>query len=299
MQGAPTAPPMQGAPTATPMAPPATPLAGSGVNPAQAEVLGGLIPPGTKEAGEAIKQKVLSNIEVAANRPKAAGTEAGKAEGQRQAALENVRADINNKKGQATTLLSILDETPEAVGLAYRGKAMGYLLKGAEAGIIPGIGGKKDLEEVAAVSLSPKARENRAKFDSVATNIASEVRRDMAKGTGAVSNYETSQFEKAAGLATKNPAETNKYFAIFFAETIRAKEQQLKEWDKFSKQHPNAQFSDFERSDAYKEISNKWNERLQKHFPELKGNNLAFGSQEVGGNPSEEEGWKQRYGNKK
>jgi hypothetical protein len=284
------------APTTTPTT---APIAGGGVNEAQAQVLGGLIPPGTKEAGDVIKQQVLTNIDVAANRPKAAGTEAGKAEGQRQAALENVRSDINNKKGQATTLLNILDETPEAVGLAYRGKAMGYLLKGAEAGIIPGIGGKKDLEDVAAVSLSPKARENRAKFDSVATNIASEVRRDMAKGTGAVSNYETSQFEKAAGLSTKSPAETNKYFAIFFAETIRAKEQQLKEWDKFSKQHPNAQFSEFERSDAYKNISDKWNERLQKHFPELKGNNLAFGDQEVSSNSSEEEGWKQRYGNKK
>jgi hypothetical protein len=309
MQGAPTAPPVakpMGAPSAptttptvAPTTPMTTPIAGGGVNPAQAEVLGGLIPPGTKEAGEAIKQKVLSNIEVAANRPKAAGTEAGKAEGMRQAALENVRADINNKKGQATTLLSILDETPEAVGLAYRGKAMGYLLKGAEAGLIPGIGGKKDLEEVAAVSLSPRARANRAKFDSVATNIASEVRRDMAKGTGAVSNYETTQFEKAAGLSTKSPAETNKYFAIFFAETIRAKEQQLKEWDKFSKQNPNAQFTDFERSDAYKSVSDKWNERLQKHFPELKGNDLAFGNQEVASNTGEEEGWRQRYGKKK
>ena len=301
--GAPTMAPTQPAPTvsggAPTLAPTTTPIAGGGVNPAQAQVLGGLIPPGTKEAGEAIKQQVLTNIDVAANRPKAAGTEAGKAEGMRQAALENVRADINNKKGQATTLLNILDETPEAVGLAYRGKAMGYLLKGAEAGIIPGIGGKKDLEEVAAVSLSPKARANRAKFDSVATNIASEVRRDMAKGTGAISNYETTQFEKAAGLTTKNPAETNKYFAIFFAETIRAKEQQLKEWDKFSKQNPNAQFSDFERSDAYKNVSDKWNERLQKHFPELKGTNLAFGNQEIASNTSEEEGWRQRYGNKK
>jgi hypothetical protein len=311
MQTAPTVSggaPMQTAPTvsgvtkptmAPTMAPTTTPIAGGGVNPAQAQVLGGLIPPGTKEAGEAIKQQVLTNIDVAANRPKAAGTEAGKAEGLRQAALENVRADINNKKGQATTLLNILDETPEAVGLAYRGKAMGYLLKGAEAGIIPGIGGKKDLEEVAAVSLSPKARQNRAKFDSVATNIASEVRRDMAKGTGAVSNYETTQFEKAAGLTTKNPAETNKYFAIFFAETIRAKEQQLKEWDKFVKQNPKAEFSDFERSDAYKEVSNKWNERLQKHFPELKGKDLAFGNQEVSSNTGEEEGWRQRYGKKK
>ena len=307
MGGAGTPPAMGGASTpsiakpmvATTTAPMATPLAGGNVNPAQAQVLGGLIPPGTKEAGEAIKQQVLTNIDVAANRPKAAGTEAGKAEGLRQAALENVRADINNKKGQATTLLNILDETPEAVGLAYRGKAMGYLLKGAEAGLIPGIGGKKDLEEVAAVSMSPKARANRNKFDSIATNIASEVRRDLAKGTGAISNYETSQFEKAAGLSTKSPAETNKYFAIFFAETIRAKEQQLKEWDKFVKQNPNAQFSDFERSDAYKDVSNKWNERLQKHFPELKGNNLAFGNQEVANNSSEEEGWKQRYGNKK
>jgi len=232
---------------------------------------------------------------------------AAKAAGERRAALENLRPDINNKISQATTILNILDETPKAIGLSYRGPATGTAIEAFKEGLIPFMG-KKNIEGVvAAASLSPKERENRRMFDTLATAIANEVRRDMAKGTGSVSNYETSQFEKASGLNVEAPANVNRYFAVFFAETIRAKARLLEELDTFMTTNPKANFSDFERTKTYERIQKEWNDRLQIHFPQLKGKELAFGPMtatqtkpNVGVATSEElDSWKKRYGGSK
>ena len=198
------------------------------------------------------------------------GTAVGKAAGERRAALENIRPELGLKIKNATSLLNILDETPEAVGIGFRNSTTGAILEAGRAGLFLG---KRDLEELAATQLSPKARENRAKFDSIAAAVVAEERRNLAKGTGTVSNYETEQFEKATGLNKKSPAEANRYFAIFIAENLRAKAELIKELDK----NPKQAMGDFERSARYQEIMQERDRRLEKIFPELANKDIAFG----------------------
>jgi len=198
------------------------------------------------------------------------GTAVGKAAGERRASLENLRSELGLKIKNATSLLNILDETPEAVGIGFRNSTTGAILEAGRAGLFLG---KRDLEELAATQLSPKARENRAKFDSIAAAVVAEERRNLAKGTGTVSNYETEQFEKATGLNKKSPAEANRYFAIFIAENLRAKAELIKELDK----NPKQTMGDFERSAKYQEIMAERDRRLEKIFPELANKDIAFG----------------------
>jgi hypothetical protein len=198
------------------------------------------------------------------------GTAVGKAAGERRASLENIRPELGLKIKNATSLLNILDETPEAVGIGFRNSTTGAILEAGRAGLFLG---KRDLEELAATQLSPKARENRAKFDSIAAAVVAEERRNLAKGTGTVSNYETEQFEKATGLNKKSPAEANRYFAIFIAENLRAKAELIKELDK----NPKQAMGDFERSARYQEIMQERDRRLEKIFPELANKDIAFG----------------------
>jgi hypothetical protein len=198
------------------------------------------------------------------------GTAVGKAAGERRASLENIRSELGLKIKNANSLLNILDETPEAVGIGFRNPTTGAILEAGRAGLFLG---KRDLEELAATQLSPKARANRAKFDSIAAAVVAEERRNLAKGTGTVSNYETEQFEKATGLNKKSPAEANRYFAIFIAENLRAKAELIKELDK----NPKQAMGDFERSARYKEILDERDNRLSKIFPELANKDIAFG----------------------
>jgi hypothetical protein len=198
------------------------------------------------------------------------GTAVGKAAGERRATLENIRPELGLKIKNANSLLNILDETPEAVGIGFRNSTTGAILEAGRAGLFLG---KRDLEELAATQLSPKARENRAKFDSIAAAVVAEERRNLAKGTGTVSNYETEQFEKATGLNKKSPAEANRYFAIFIAENLRAKAELIKELDK----NPKQAMGDFERSARYQEIMAERDKRLEKIFPELANKDIAFG----------------------
>jgi hypothetical protein len=226
---------------------------------------------------------------------KASGEEAGK----RQAALEGARVDLGTKMNQAQTVLQILDQMPEAVGLRYRNRATGLIMEGAEAGALPFVG-KKNLEGVVASQLPRDVRIAREKFDSVATNLAADYRREAAKGTGQVSDYETKMFQKASGLNKEDPAEANKYFAILRAESLRSKGLMLDAWDKYQQTHSNASFAKFEREDPrYKEIINENEARLKKHFPEVGEKEGGFGEPANKVNKSRIDELEKIYGGKK
>ena len=177
----------------------------------------------------------------------------GEAVGERVANLENSRTELNTRLAQANTIINILDTTPEAVGISFRNPTTGLIMKAAESGLIPFVG-KKDLEEVMATQLPKEARINREKFDSIASNLSAEFRREAAKGTGQVSDYETKLFQKATGLEKTSPAEANRYFAVIAAENLRTKKQLLEAWEK---QPKGADFSDFEKSAEYKQIQDQ------------------------------------------
>jgi len=220
----------------------------------------------------------------------------GEAVGERVANLENSRTELNTRLAQANTIINILDTTPEAVGISFRNPTTGLIMKAAESGLIPFVG-KKDLEEVMATQLPKEARINREKFDSIASNLSAEFRREAAKGTGQVSDYETKLFQKATGLEKTSPAEANRYFAVIAAENLRTKKQLLEVWEK---QPKGADFSDFEKSAEYKQIQDQKVERLKKLFPETALDETGFGEKKKPSVVTKEEqaGWDQRYGRK-
>jgi hypothetical protein len=220
----------------------------------------------------------------------------GEAVGERVANLENSRTELNTRLAQANTIINILDSTPEAVGISFRNPTTGLIMKAAESGLIPFVG-KKDLEEVMATQLPKEARINREKFDSIASNLSAEFRREAAKGTGQVSDYETKLFQKATGLEKTSPAEANRYFAVIAAENLRTKKQLLEAWEK---QPKGADFSDFEKSAEYKQIQDQKVERLKKLFPETALDETGFGEKKKPSVVTKEEqaGWDQRYGRK-
>ena len=223
--------------------------------------------------------------------------EAGKIVGERRANLENLSKDINVRMNQVNTLLNILDETPEAVGISFRSPTMGLIMKAAESGLIPFLG-KKDLEDVMATQMSPKARVNREKFESLATNIAAEYRREVAKGTGQVSDYETKMFQKATGLEKTSPAEANRYFGVLAAENLRARKKLLELWQSYP---PGSDFAAFEKSKEYKAVQDEMDARLKRIFPESMLDEKGFG-EKVKTTPATQEerkAWNERYGNKK
>ena len=223
--------------------------------------------------------------------------EAGKIVGERRANLENLAKDINVRMTNVNTLLNILDETPEAVGISFRSPTMGLVMKAAESGLIPFLG-KKDLEDVMATQLPYKARVNRERFDSLATNIAAEYRREVAKGTGQVSDYETKMFQKATGLEKTSPAEANRYFAVLAAENLRARKKLLELWQNYP---PGSDFAAFEKSKEYKAVQDEMDARLKKIFPETAMDEKGFG-EKVKTTPAtreEREAWDQRYGKKR
>jgi hypothetical protein len=221
---------------------------------------------------------------------------AGEAVGERRSNLENARTELNTRLAQANTIINILDSTPEAVGISFRNPTTGLIMKAAESGLIPFVG-KKDLEEVMATQLPKEARINREKFDSIASNLSAEFRREAAKGTGQVSDYETKLFQKATGLEKSSPAEANRYFAVIAAENLRTKKQLLDSWEK---QPKGADFAEWEKSAEYKQIQDQKVERLKKLFPETALDETGFGEKKK---PSvvtkdEQAGWDQRYGRK-
>jgi hypothetical protein len=220
----------------------------------------------------------------------------GEAVGERVANLENSRTELNTRLAQANTIINILDSTPEAVGISFRNKTTGLIMKAAESGLIPFVG-KKDLEEVMATQLPKEARINREKFDSIASNLSAEFRREAAKGTGQVSDYETKLFQKATGLEKTSPAEANRYFAVIAAENLRTKKQLLEAWEK---QPKGADFAEFEKSAEYKQIQDQKVERLKKLFPETALDETGFGEKKKPNVVTKEEqaGWDQRYGRK-
>jgi len=61
----------------------------------------------------------------------------GEAVGERVANLENSRTELNTRLAQANTIINILDSTPEAVGISFRNKTTGLIMKAAESGLIP------------------------------------------------------------------------------------------------------------------------------------------------------------------
>jgi hypothetical protein len=182
--------------------------------------------------------------------------------------LEDSDKTINSKLGQVQTAINILDTAPEAVGIAFRDKVTGTIISAYKAGLVP-LAGQKDLEPVFAAQLPREIRVKREQFDSLATNIAAEYRRELNKGLGQVSNYETQMSEKATGLSVSNPAEANRYFATLYLENLRSTKQMIEAW----KQYPNKNdFNAFERSSEYKRIQDENEERLKKIFPpELEG----------------------------
>ena len=222
--------------------------------------------------------------------------EAGKVVGERRANLENLSKDINVRMNQVNTLLNILDETPEAVGISFRSPTLGLIMKAAESGLIPFLG-KKDLEDVMATQMSPKARVNREKFESLATNIAAEYRREVAKGTGQVSDYETKMFQKATGLEKTSPAEANRYFGVLAAENLRARKKLLELWQSYP---PGSDFAAFEKSKEYKAVQDEMDARLKRIFPESMLDEKGFG-EKVKTTPATQEerkAWNERYGKK-
>lgn len=220
----------------------------------------------------------------------------GEAVGERVANLENSRTELNTRLAQANTIINILDSTPEAVGISFRNPTTGLIMKAAESGLIPFLG-KKDLEEVMATQLPKEARINREKFDSIASNLSAEFRREAAKGTGQVSDYETKLFQKATGLEKTSPAEANRYFAVIAAENLRTKKQLLEAWEK---QPRGADFAEFEKSSEYKQIQDQKVERLKKLFPETALDEAGFGEKKKPNviTKDEQAGWDQRYGRK-
>jgi hypothetical protein len=234
-----------------------------------APTTGGAVPSYSEAKAIASGQKQFAESE-----GKAAGEETGK----RQAALEASRKDLPSQMNQANQMLYILDNTPEAVGLRYRNKGIGLGMEAAEAGLIPGMG-KKNLEGVVSSQLPREVRIAREKFDSLATSLAADYRREVAKGTGQVSDYETKMFQKASGLSKEDPAEANKYFAILRVEALRSRAQMLKAWDGYKTTNPGTSFAQFERdpNSGYADIIKENEDRLKKHFPEGSSSGIEFG----------------------
>jgi hypothetical protein len=162
-----------------------------------------------------------------------------------------------------STALNILDNYPEAVGIAFRDRTTGTIISAYKAGLVP-LAGQKDLEPVFAAQLPREIRVKREQFDSLATNIAAEYRKELNQGLGQVSNYETQMAEKATGLSVSNPVEANRYFATLYLENLRSTKQMIEAW----KNYPNKNdYTAFERSARYKEIQAENEERLKKIFP--------------------------------
>lgn len=190
-------------------------------------------------------------------------SEAGTSVGKRRAAIEDLAPTINSKLGQVSTALNILDTTPEAVGIAFRDKVTGTIISAYKAGLVP-LSGQKDLEPVFAAQLPREIRVKREQFDNLATNIAAEYRRELNKGLGQVSNYETQMSEKATGLSVSSPVEANRYFATLYLENLRSKKQMIEAWDKYPDK---SDYAKFERSPQYQRIIAENEERLKKIFP--------------------------------
>lgn len=217
---------------------------------------------------------------------------AGEGAGKRRATLENLDKTINSKLGQVQTAINILDTTPEAVGIAFRDRVTGTIISAYKAGLVP-LAGQKDLEPVFAAQLPREIRVKREQFDSLATNIASEYRRELNQGLGQVSNYETQMAEKATGLSVSNPVEANRYFATLYLENLRSTKQMIAAW----KNYPNKNdYTAFERSPEYKRIQDENEERLKKIFPpEVEG---GFGQPVKATPPTRKQELDERYGKK-
>ena len=224
----------------------------------------------------------------------AALKEAGVETGKRRAALEKSRDEISSNQQDARTALNILDKSPKSVGITYGNKLTGSLAEGIK--FVTG----KDVEPLLERQLTPDEIKNRKIFESSANRLALAYRSSVFKGTGNVSDLETKAATEASGLQSKNPAEANRYFAILYAENFRAHEKLINAWDDYQQNHggSKADYGQFERTDAFKNVFKEKEERLKSHFPELSSSEIGFGEKKQNTGPSEDElnTWKNRYG---
>jgi hypothetical protein len=221
------------------------------------------------------------------------GAAAGEAVGKRQASFESAAVESGKDLQSTNAMLNIIDNNPGAVGYSFKNTGVGATIEGVK--LLTG----KDIEPFARrLTLSKEDIEAGNKFDTLAQKNSLKFRQDVFKGTGAVSDFETKLAERASGLSRDNSIETNRFFAILAAESYRTVNKLGVEWDKYKKANPNADFAQFEQSDAWKKATAERSARLEKLLPDLVRSELSFGEKAPpkGANSKELEGWKQRYG---
>lgn len=216
------------------------------------------------------KEQLRGVGEEAAGRGKTFAENAAKLEELAKSAPENIRALERMER--------ILDETPRAVGIAYKPGKGSAAIKLVEEGIqgpfgislkIPGME-----EGIARMSLKQNELDNRAEFNTLAERAALQYRNEVNKGMGSVSNAENVGARVAFGLDVKSPAKANLIFTVLHTEKQKFFMKFNEGWVEFQKKEEAAgrtpSFGAYQKSDYVQKTLVKENDQaIRERLPDL------------------------------
>jgi len=173
--------------------------------------------------------------------------------------------DTENK---LNTFENLIKETPTAIGFDAMPGLKGTILDVAENQKILPFGKETVIKNM----IGDRAYENRKQLLSLAADLALKYRKDVYKGTGAVSDAESKYAEKAKGLGDENSPKVNIEYARLMSSRSTLDKQLYDGWDQYQKdlkaQGKVAKYRDFEKSQFAKDAYKAHDDRLKSLHPE-------------------------------